>query len=180
MAVLDRPELPVLWRRLLALTLVPVGMGLYCLYCYDLTGDPLYWLQAQRHWDYSLGHLPWGRIVIVIEALVRDGVYALLNSTDVAPYQLVHGVVGVAGLALIPLVFKRLGPAMGAYVLVSLLVPLSGSELEGIGRYTMVLFPLFMAVATVESPRLRDAIVIVSALFLALFSGLFVTLHKVY
>ena len=65
-------------------------------------------------------------------------------------------------------------------MLVSLLVPLSGSELEGIGRYTLVLFPLFMALATVESSRLRDAVVIVSTLFLALFSGLFVTLHRIY
>jgi len=59
--------------------------------------------------------------------LVRDGFEAFLTSTEVAPYQLVHGVVGVLGLALTPLVFQRLGPAMGGYVLVSLLVPLSGS-----------------------------------------------------
>ena len=171
MAVLDRPEMPRLRRRLCALTLVPIGLGIYCLYCYDLTGDPLYWMHAEEHWDYTVGNPPWEQVAVVIEALVRDGV---------APYQLVHGVVGVVGIALTPLVFKRLGPALGAYVLVSLLVPLSGSELEGIGRYTLVLFPLFMALATVESSRLRDAVVIVSTLFLALFSGLFVTLHRIY
>ena len=99
-----------------------------------------------------------------------------VTSTEVAPYRLVHGVVGVLGMALTPLVFQRLGPAMGAYVLVSLLVPLSGSELEGIGRYTLVLFPLFMAVATIDSVRLRDTIVIVSTLFLTLF----VALHRIY
>jgi Gpi18-like mannosyltransferase len=181
MAVLDRPSLSGLARRLVALTLVPVGLGIYCLYCWDLTGDPLYWLHAQQpNWNYSVGNLPWEQLVIVIEALVRDGVYGFLTSTDVAPYQLVHGVVGAVGIALTPLVFTRLGPAMGAYVLVSLLVPLSGSELEGIGRYTLVLFPLFMTLATFESPRLRDAIVIVSTLFLALFSALFVTLHRIY
>jgi hypothetical protein len=37
-----------------------------------------------------------------------------------------------------------------------------------------------MAVATIESLRLRDAIVIVSTLFLALFSALFVTLHRIH
>ena len=180
MAVLDRPEMPRLRRRLCALTLVPIGLGIYCLYCYDLTGDPLYWMHAEEHWDYTVGNPPWEQVAVVIEALVRDGVYAFLTSTAVAPYQLVHGVVGVVGIALTPLVFKRLGPALGAYVLVSLLVPLSGSGLEGIGRYTLVLFPLFMALATVESSRLRDAVVIVSTLYLALFSGLFVTLHRIY
>ncbi len=44
----------------------------------------------------------------------------------------------------------------------------------------LVLFPLFMAVATIESSRLRDTIVITSMLFLALFSALFVTLHRIY
>jgi len=113
---------------------------------------------------------------VVSEAFVRDGGAGDLTSTEVAPYRLVHGVVGVLGMALTPLVFQRLGPAMGAYVLVSLLVPLSGSELEGIGRYTLVLFPLFMAVATIDSVRLRDTIVIVSTLFLTLF----VALHRIY
>ena len=177
MAVADRP---VLRRRLLGLAFVPLGLGLYCLYCYDLTGDPLYWMRAQQHWDYTLFNPPWEQVVILIETLVRDGVYTFLTSTEVAPYQLVHGVVGVVGIALTPLVFKRLGPALGVYVLVALLLPLSGSDLEGIGRYTLVLFPLFMALGTLESPRLREAIVIVSTLFLALFSGLFVTLHRIY
>ena len=180
MAVADRPALPVLRRRLLGLAFVPLGLGLYCLYCYDLTGDPLYWMRAQQHWDYSLFNPPWEQVVILIETLVRDGVYTFLTSTEVAPYQLVHGVVGVVGIALTPLVFKRLGPALGVYVLVALLLPSSGSDLEGIGRYTLVLFPLFMALGTLESPRLREAIVIVSTLFLALFSGLFVTLHRIY
>ena len=58
-AVLDRPSLSVLARRLVALTLVPVGLGLSCLYCWDLTGDPLYWLQAEENWNYSVGNLPW-------------------------------------------------------------------------------------------------------------------------
>tara|TARA_B100001123_G_C15088209_1_gene938523 strand:+ start:668 stop:982 length:315 start_codon:yes stop_codon:yes gene_type:complete len=84
----------------------------------------------------------------------------------------------VQTLALTPLVFRLLGPALGVYVLVSLLVPLSGGELEGIGCYTFVLFPLVMAVATIYSPRFRD--VIASALFLALSSGLFVTAHRTY
>ncbi len=180
MAVLDRPGWSVLRRRLTALTLVPAGLALYCLYCWDLTGDLFYWLHAEEHWDYSVGNLPWEQVLIVMDALVRDGLHAFLISSEVAPYQLVHGVVGVVGLALTPLVFQRLGPALGLYVLVSLLTPLSGSELEGIGRYTLVLCPLFMAVATIESSRLRDMIVIVSTLFLALFSALFVTLHRIY
>ena len=83
-------------------------------------------------------------------------------------------------LALTPAVFKRLGLAMGAYVLVSLLVPLSGSGLEGIGRYAAVLFPVFMLAGTNRSPRLHEAILIVCSIFLALFVSLFVTLHPVY
>ena len=69
---------------------------------------------------------------------------------------------------------------MGAYVLVSLLIPLSGSALEGVGRYASVLFPAFMLLGSFKSQRVHEAILIVSALFLALFIGLFVTLRPIY
>ena len=97
-----------------------------------------------------------------------------------APFRLFHGVAALIFMALTPAIFKRLGVAMGAYVLVSLLVPLSGNALEGVGRYSAVLFPAFMLVGGFKSPRLHEAILIVSSLFLALFVCLFGTGRPIY
>ena len=57
-----------------------------------------------------------------------------------------------------------LGLALGAYVAVSLYVPLSGNALEGIGRYAATLFPVFMLLGSVvRSRRVHEAILIGSA-----------------
>ena len=83
-------------------------------------------------------------------------------------------------LALTPAIFKRLGSAMGTYVLVSLLIPLSGNALEGVGRYSAVLFPVFMLLGSFKSSRLHEAIVITFSLLLALFVSLFATGRPIY
>ena len=59
-------------------------------------------------------------------------------------------------------------------------IPLSGNALEGIGRYAAVLFPAFMVVGSFTSPRVHEAILVASALFLALFVCLFATGRPIY
>ena len=65
-------------------------------------------------------------------------------------------------------------------MLVSLLVPLSGNALEGVGRYAAVLFPAFMLMGSARSRWVHEAILIVSGLYLALLASLFVTLRPIY
>jgi len=65
-------------------------------------------------------------------------------------------------------------------LLISLLVPLSSQSLEGIGRYAAVLFPAFMYLGSIKSSRAYEALLIVSALFFALFLSLFVLHHQIY
>jgi hypothetical protein len=92
----------------------------------------------------------------------------------------VHGVVALVFVALTPAIFARLGPALGAYVAVSLLVPLTGNALEGIGRYAATLFPAFVLLGSVRSPRVHDAILVGSALVLSLLASLFAGFYPIY
>jgi hypothetical protein len=69
---------------------------------------------------------------------------------------------------------------MGAYVLVSLLVPLSSNTLEGLGRYASVLFPVFLLAGSVTTPRTHEIVVIVSLVFRTLLVCLFVTWQPIY
>jgi Mannosyltransferase (PIG-V) len=180
MAVGDRPRVTDLAKRFAALLIVPLALGGYCAYVYTLSGDPLAWLSAQAQWGYSLGHPPWQQLLKMLSRLVRYGAYEYFFVSSMAPFRLFHGLAALVFLALTPAVFKRLGVAMGAYVLVSLLVPLSGNALEGVGRYAAVLFPTFMVVGCVKSERLREGILIVSSLALALMVCLFSTGRPVY
>jgi len=180
MALKDRPGWRGLLTRAAALLPLPLAVGGYCAYVYSLTGDPLAWLHAQSQWNYSLGHPPWRLLLTMIGRIVKHGWYDYFFVTPMTPFRLFHGMTALVFLVITPAIFRRLGVAMGMYVLVSLLVPLSGSALEGIGRYASVLFPAFMLVASHRSERLHEAILIVSALFLALFVCLFVTLRPIY
>jgi mannosyltransferase PIG-V len=180
MAIADRPEPREGVRRLLALSLVPLALVGYCAFVYSLSGDPLGWLTAEKQWGYSLGHPPWRLLLTMIARVVKHGWYDVFFAYKMAPFRLFHGVTALLFLALTPAVFKRLGVAMGLYVVVSLLVPLSSNELEGIGRYASVLFPVFMLAGTVTSERVQQGILIVSCLFQTLFICLFVTLRPIY
>jgi hypothetical protein len=180
LAIGGRPAMRVLATRFAALLPVPLAMAGYCAYVFTLSGDPLAWLSAQAHWGYSLGHPPWQQLLRMIGRIVDYGFYGYFFLSPMAPFRLFHGVVALIFLGLTPAIFKRLGMAAGAYVLVSLLVPLSGNALEGIGRYAAVLFPAFMLLGSFKSPRLHEAIVITGSLFLALFVSLFGTGRPIY
>jgi hypothetical protein len=164
-------------RRLIALAPAPIALAGYSAYVYRLTGDPLAWLTAQVHWDYSVGNWPWHRLVALISSIEQHGVYDYLVTSEDALLHTVYSVLAMTFIFAVPLVLRRFGPALAAYVVVGLIVPMSGSSLIGIGRYASVLFPVFMAIGAVGSPRLHEAILIVSCLFLTLFLALFVTGH---
>jgi hypothetical protein len=180
LALAGRPRLSELLRRAAALALVPLGFGAFCAFAFRLTGDPLAWLQAQAHWRYSVGNYPWVELMRLLDGLDREGLYGYFFSDPLAPYYFLHGMVALAFLALLPSVFTRVGPALGAYVAVSLYLPLTGNALEGIGRYAATLFPAFMLLGTITSRRVHEAILIGSALVLSLLTSLFAGFYPVY
>jgi hypothetical protein len=180
LALSGRPRPLELARRALALSPVPAALGLFCAYAYRLSGDPLAWLHAQGHWGYTVGNRPWVELMRLVDGLERFGFYGYFFSDPLAPYYFAHGAVALFLLALLPSVFARLGPALGAYVAVSLYVPLSGNALEGIGRYAATLFPVFMLLGGIRSRRAHEALLIAGALVLSLLASLFATFHPIY
>ncbi len=137
-------------------------------------------MSAQAQWGYSLGHPPWQQLLRVITSLVDAGIYRYFFTSDIAFVELLHAVTALIFVALTPAVFRQLGAAMGTYTLVNLLVPLSSNTLEGLGRYTSVLFPAFMLAATWKSVRAHEAILIFALIFQTLVAWLFITWQPIY
>lgn len=88
----------------------------------------------------------------------------------------------VLGIALVALVaaFRRLPAAYGAYALAVVLVctwsPVAGQPLKSLDRYTLTIFPLWMAAgAWVAERRLTRIVVLVSAALLAFWTFQFAT-----
>jgi hypothetical protein len=82
-----------------------------------------------------------------------------------------HALVTVAALALVVPTFKRLGWGYGAYVLLVVGIPaLSSKDFQGLGRYLIAAFPLFLTMAGLLEgrPRARAAVLAVFAAFFVL------------
>jgi len=171
---------PAFAGRAAAVALGPAGLGLFCAYVARLTGDPLAWLHAQSQWGYTVGNRPWVELMRLLDGIGAHGLHDYFFSDPLAPYYFLHGAVALTFVALAPSVFTRVSPALGAWVAVSLYVPLTGNALEGIGRYASTLFPVFMLLGRATSRRWHEAVLVGSALVLSVLAAMFVKLFPVY
>jgi hypothetical protein len=161
------------------LLLVASGIGVYSLYIYRLTGNPLEWAASITRWGYHPGGSPWMAPMQLVYRLSTHP-YWYLTTDGMALYDTLYGVIGMVFVLTIPFVWRRLGAAYGLFMLLNLYVPLSSGVFEGMGRYCSVLFPCYIWLATCRSPFVNAGIVVVFAMFYTLGLALFVTLHPLF
>ena len=106
--------------------------------------------------------------------------YRYLTTEPLAPYDVLNGLAATFGLLMTPLVWRRFGAPYALFILLNLALPLSSGQFVGLGRYTAVLFPLFLWLAARRSEVTHLALVAISALLYMLCQALFVTLHPVF
>ena len=176
------------------LLLAPLGLGAYALYLGLAEGDALRFMHAHEAWYRELS-VPlagaWQGLVAAVDGVrqLASGQTEVVYFTEAVgdPYRiaainltlfgsLVFGVAACVG------VFRRLPPAYGAWVAISLLLPLSEpvkpQPLMSLPRFLAVLFPIFMWLAVwCEERRATDRVVAVSALGLGLFTAQFASWH---
>jgi mannosyltransferase PIG-V len=187
----SRPRRP---RDAAWLGLAPLGIAAYAAWLGLVEGDALRFLDVQEAWSRELA-VPlagaWDGLVAAV-----DGVRQLASGSrtpvyfDVAagdPFRiaainvmlfatLVFAVVACVG------VWRRLPRAYGAWVAVSLLLPLTfpvtPQPLMSLPRFVAVLFPLFMWLAVVcDERRITDLVVAASAVGLGLFTAQYASWH---
>ena len=126
-----------------------VGMLLFTLYLYQLTGGVWFaWARSHEAWGRSYGGL--APILSFAERL-RDEPWLQLITDN--PYNAINAVGVIFALVLTYPVFRKLGLAWGVFVLINLVPPLLAGGLLSTGRLTSTLFPLFLALAAVVPPR---------------------------
>ncbi len=111
---------------------------------------------------------------------------AALGSPSIAAgHNLMAAAFVLAAVLLVIAVFRRLPFAYGVYVLAALALPMSypvaAQPLMSVPRYMVVLFPLSMCLGRwlARRPRVGVALIVGSALLMALFVGQFATWHWV-
>lgn len=130
--------------------LIPSATSAFIIYLYTLTGNWRAFLVAQEGWERSPGWF-WTPLLNYLKNPA--------NASE--PWNLIAMNFGfgllllVAGIAL--LLQKRW--ELGAYTLASLLLPLSTGSLQSLGRYAVVVFPLFLWLGTLTRRPVLDRIV---------------------
>ena len=163
--------------------LVPLGLGLVCVYMASAFGDPFEWRDAVEHPEF--GRSVDGPIVGLVEGVeaawrgVRDfatggGRPVGLQQDTLALVVLAAAVAGAVWL------FRSLHPAYGAYVVAALVpaisAPVGETPLLGVPRYLTVLFPLFVCLAAVSvRRRATEPAIACSAALAGLFTAEFAT-----
>jgi hypothetical protein len=163
----------------LGLVLAASGFGAYCIYVYQLTGDPLEWAATLQRWGYYPGGSPWMPPIVLLRRLATEP-YRYLTTERMAVYDTLYGVTGMLFMLSIPFVWRRFGAASGLFMLLNLWLPFSSGAFEGIGRYCSVLFPCFIWLASLRSRIVFPALVVCFAMFYTLGLALFVTIHPLF
>lgn len=161
---------------LLSLALTPLGIVAFASYCWVRFHDPFAY--AKTSWaGWHGGHLQKGALLAAWQAIRHPGGW--VHGVDFLV--LVSGIYVVLLilflLTLIPIA-RLLGAPYALFALVSCMAPVvTYAAVTSMGRYLSVVFPSFIVVAYAlrRWPWLREGVVITSAVFLGLFTALFVS-----
>lgn len=160
------------WVPALAAAAMPgIGVVLYCAFVYSFTGDALAWAR---------GHQAWGRQYAGLSELflknytyiANEGFY---NYTASIPFDVLNAVPALFVLGMSWFVLKRFGLAYALFLWLNLIPPMLAGGLLSVGRLTSVLFPAFLGLALLVSPRARSAWIAAFAMGQALTASLFFT-----
>ncbi len=143
---------------ILAVALIPAGIGLYCLYCYRRWGDPLEFVHAEASWARHL-QLPWFGMMQSFMSISEGSILSfqgLRNLTDLVPtlFVLVVLILSIVGP-------WRLSKERWAYAIYGLiffvclqLIASTGFyPLASSGRFMLELFPVFIVIAALGKQR---------------------------
>ena len=135
-------------RGLAAALMPPAGLLLYAAFIWRTTGDPIAW---------ATGHAAWGRTYEGLGTLFRNELTQVTASglSGTVAYDVVNALGALFALAAVWPVSRRLGLAYGLFMLLNLLPALAVGGFLSAGRFSSVLFPVFVWLAMVVPPAHR-------------------------
>ncbi len=160
--------------RLLALVLLPAALGIYALYLHFHFGDAgafyhaqnVFWLREtpalgplQGAWD-ALRTIEQGAAELLLH-LPADNAYpgGFEDSQQRGTLNVLQGLILISAVCLTWVAWKRLGAAFGLYstalIVIILSNPAAVTPLVSVPRFLIADFPLFIALASIATPRPR-------------------------
>ena len=181
-AVRWRPILPpppgwgAIIRRLLAAASPGLGMLAFSAFIYRLTGNPFMW---------TFQNAAWGRVYRSIDSIVSDRVGFIANNglysyASTQTLDLFYSLAIVMALTAVWPVYRRFGLPFAAFILITVVPPMSAGGMLSMGRVTSVLFPVFLWMGAAVPPRHRVAWICFFAVLQGFVAVMFFTWRPLY
>ena len=155
--------------RLGGVLIALAGLVGWCGYLWERFGDPFVFVATERGWHQAPGLRTWFKIKF-FEDLVH-----IQQPAQMLVY-LAHPAVTLLAFALVPFVWRRLGPGYGSYTAAALLIPaVSTSNFWSMGRYALAAFPCFAVAGALlaSRPKTHRLVLMGSAVLLLVLSSLY-------
>ena len=143
------------------------------------------WLSMGDPWIWARGHLAWGRSYQGLLALAADRYHIVANGGVAAylaalPHDALNALGALFAIATVWPVARTIGPEYALWMLLNILPPLAAGGLISAGRFSAVLFPSFIWLATAVPARHRAAWIGIFAALQALAAAMFYTWRPLY
>jgi hypothetical protein len=166
-----RGSAPAKTAALMAAAAPGVGLLIYALFIWRLTGDPF---------AFATGQTAWGRTYTGLGSLVSHQYSILANAglsgyVGTPGYDVLNAIGALFAIVAIWPVTRRIGLAYGLFMAVNILPALANGGLLSAGRFSSVLFPAFIWLAGAVPPGQRTAWVASFAALQAFCAALFYT-----
>jgi Gpi18-like mannosyltransferase len=145
--------------KLLSTLLIPAGTLSFFLVLYLKFGNFLLYLKLENSWGRSFE--------------LNKNHFSLLSHPAIINFS-IDALFLVFALASSIFILKRLRTSYGIYILISILIPLSTGTFMSIGRFTLVLFPIYILAGSIKNKFLQMSLVLLSILLFSVNITLFV------
>jgi hypothetical protein len=149
----------------LGLLVIPVGLLAYMFYSWSMTGNLWAFKDAQAGWSRQTGFF--------LTPLFNY----VLNAAEVAvPWNFLslNFAAAVLTFVCVYLLIRRREWSLAVYAFLTIVIPLSSNTLQSVGRYTIVIFPIYIALASIENSRRVDQVIrLIFTALLGLMTALF-------
>jgi len=162
-------------HKCLPVMLIPLGLALYCFYCWRISGDPLAFASVQSHWGRYLDW-PWSGLFKQVGEFIWQPFGSFFEVHDLLDFSATIGFIVLAVLS-----WRRLPTSYNLWTTLLILYVLISPSIANIDplvsnqRFFLEMFPLFIVMAqlSIERPHLHQGLQILFPMLLATLSILF-------
>lgn len=147
--------------------LAPLGFLIYAYVLYHQTGDPFYFLTAEKHWQRQLA-VPIFGFWDTIKNITTGGFLA----SHVNP--VLDLIFAIFGLGLAIRSFRFLPISYSVYAFVSIALPLFTPTLSSVPRFLLPIFPIFILLGLIKNNFFNQFYQVLSLMLLTIFTVLFI------